>query len=358
MDLKLNCDFFFGNKVEGTIKQFNPLLLKGFKSYISSHKIKLFPLYYKKKLLWIVVLLHTNIKNIFSKKYDTYLITGQTNMLINWLILVYAKITNKKVYAWGHGLIRKISNPLMRGYLSLFYKSLEGLFIYSEHNSQFIVDLGVDENKIYPIHNSLDTKVQSEIYNSLKPSSIFCDHFGNANPVVIYIGRLQKRKKLDQLVDAIHMLSEEGKIYNLIIVGGVEDDNEIVRYAKNKHIDKQIWFYGPCYEEKSIAELIYNASVCVCPAAVGLTCIHSLSYGTPVISNDNFDKQMPECYAIRRDVTGSFFIEDNINDLSCHIERWCKINTDERENLRQTARHDILNYWSVDYQVDLLNKVL
>ena len=113
MDLKLNCDFFFGNKVEGTIKQFNPLLLKGFKSYISSHKIKLFPLYYKKKLLWIVVLLHTNIKNIFSKKYDTYLITGQTNMLINWLILVYAKITNKKVYAWGHGLIRKISNPLM-----------------------------------------------------------------------------------------------------------------------------------------------------------------------------------------------------------------------------------------------------
>ena len=358
MDLNLGCDFFFGDKIEGSIKQFNPSLLDGFKSYIHSHILKILPLYYSHRLLWISVIFHTNINKIFSSKYDCYLITGQTNMLINWLILVYAKMTNKKVYAWGHGLIHKINNPVMQRYLALFYKSLDGLFIYSEHNSQFIVDLGVDESKIYPIHNSLDTKVQSEIYNTLKPSSIFREHFGNDNPVVIYIGRLQKRKKLDQLVDAIHMLSEESKKYNLIIVGGVEDDNEIVRYAKSKQIDKQIWFYGPCYEEKSIAELIYNSNVCVCPAAVGLTCIHSLSYGTPVVSNDNFDKQMPECYSIRDGVTGSFFKEDDIQDLSCHIMRWCSISANERCELRKVARRAIMERWSIDYQIEFFKKVL
>ena len=53
-----------------------------------------------------------------------------------------------------------------------------------------------------------------------------------------------------------------------------------------------------CYNEEANAELLYNASVCVCPAEVGLTAIHSLLFGTPVVSNDNFDEQMPEFESI------------------------------------------------------------
>ena len=358
MDLNLGCDFFFGDKIEGSIKQFNPSLLDGFKSYIHSHILKILPLYYSHRLLWISVIFHTNINKIFSSKYDCYLITGQTDMLVNWLILVYAKIMKKKVYAWGHGLIHRISNPFLRSYLKFFYKNLDGLFIYSEYNSKFIIDLGMNKDRIYPIHNSLDTKVQTKFYENIKASSIYHNHFSNDNPVVIYIGRLQKRKKLDQLVDAIKLLSSRGIKYNLVVVGGIEDDNEIVKYARNKNIDDQIWFYGSCYDEEKISELIYNASVCVCPAAIGLTSIHSLSYGTPVVSNDNFDKQMPECYSIRDGVTGSFFKEDDIQDLSCHIMRWCSISANERCELRKVARRDIMERWSIDYQIELLKKVL
>ena len=36
----------------------------------------------------------------------------------------------------------------------------------------------------------------------------------------------------------------------------------------------------------------------VSPGNIGLTAIHSLSYGTPVCSHSNFNNQMPESEAI------------------------------------------------------------
>lgn len=55
--------------------------------------------------------------------------------------------------------------------------------------------------------------------------------------------------------------------------------------------------------------------MCVCPAAVGLTAIHALSYGCPVISNDNVETQMPEFESIVEGETGSLFKENDIEDL-------------------------------------------
>ncbi len=78
-----------------------------------------------------------------------------------------------------------------------------------------------------------------------------------------------------------------------------------------KHIDKnqskgRIWLYGACYDEEIIGELIFNAQLCVSPGNVGLTAMHSLVYGTPVITHNNFSNQSPEFEAIIDGKTGSF----------------------------------------------------
>ena len=77
----------------------------------------------------------------------------------------------------------------------LFYCSADILLMYNNYNWKYMVELGCETNKLRTIHNSLDTSLQSSIFKDLKTSNLFQEHFGNDDPVVIYIGRIQKRKK-------------------------------------------------------------------------------------------------------------------------------------------------------------------
>ena len=103
---------------------------------------------------------------------------------------------------------------------------------------------------------------------------------------------------------------------------------------------------------------MFDASVCVCPAAVGLTAIHALSYGCPVISNDNVETQMPEFESIVEGETGSLFKENDIEDLVEKIKYWCCLNLEQRTHTRDIARQLILSEWSVDYQIQILKSLL
>lgn len=347
MDEELECDFFFGDTVFQNIERFDANKLRGFQNYIIAKRIG------HKGFIW-----HNKIRKIFFSHYTHYILTGGTNYYINWLILLYSKLTKKKIYYWTHGA--RIAGASRRAAFinKLFFKHADGIFLYGEYAIPHMVKLGCKQNKLHVIHNSLDTDVQTEIFNVMQRSDIYINHFSNHNPNAIYIGRLQKRKKIDELFNAIALCKQQGENINLIVVGPNEDDEGLTQLAKDLEIDNQVWYYGHCYEEEKIAELLYNADVSVCPAAVGLSCIHSLSYGTPVISNDDFENQMPEFEAIQEGVTGGFFQKGNIHDLAKKISYWSHRSAEEQLITQNAARKEILTRWSVDYQIGVLKIVL
>lgn len=80
--------------------------------------------------------------------------------------------------------------------------------------------------------------------------------------------------------------------------------------------------------------------------------------GTPVITNDNLCTQMPEHGAIIDGVTGSFFKENDIEDLAHKIWKWISKSDSDREKTRDIARLTIKESWSVDYQIKLLKTIL
>lgn len=344
---KFDCDFYFGDTVFEPLKSFDANKLKGFKGFIKAKKTKF------KSFVW-----HSNIAPIFNRKYSHYILTGDSSMIVNWLIILYAKISGKKVFLWTHGVNSRVEKTTTRILLKAFYGLVEGVLLYSEHARPYMIELGCKERKMHYIHNSLDTEEQTRLYKNIQPTTIYRNYFNNSNPVVLYIGRIQKRKKVDQLVNAIAKLKDERYYVNLVIVGNVTDDNSIGQCVKDNNLDNQVWFYGPSYDEVNNAELLYNADVCVSPGNVGLTSIHSLSYGTPVLSNNNFETQMPEYTAIIPGVTGDFFVENSIEDMARFIKKWTNINAEKRHRCREMARKIIEEEWSVGYQINILSKVL
>lgn len=176
--------------------------------------------------------------------------------------------------------------------------------------------------------------------------------FGDADtPVIICSCRLDSRKKLGLLLDALGLLRGNGVCINLILIG---DGPEKVSLLKTSEaLGLPVHFEGACFDESRISVLTSAAAVTVSPGATGLTVIQSLGYGIPVITNDDMDTQGPEVEAIVPGETGEFFRSDDVNSLCEAIKRWTtKPNIDDA--LRQRCYSIIDKLYNPDYQVSVL----
>lgn len=346
MDEELKCHFYFGDTLNSKIKLIDYSTLKGFQKEVKNVPLK------KYGFMW-----QKGVWQLIFKPYKNYIITGAPSMLSSWVLLVLAKLTGKKVYAWTHGLKKPVkSNGDL--FQKIFFKLCHRILLYGDYSKGVMLNEGFKEESLVPIYNSLDYSLQLKIRQSLHKTSIFTDHFKNNNPTIIYIGRIQKTKKLDHLIKAIHLLKLENIFCNLVFVGSDVENNNLSEFVSKHKLQKNVWFYGPLYDEKIIANMLFNAALCVSPGPVGLTALHSLTYGCPVISNDDFQNQMPEHEAIIVDKTGNFFKNNDISNLAEKIKQWAFLSSTQRDNVRKEAYQIIDSKWNPTFQIDTLKKVL
>ena len=178
-----------------------------------------------------------------------------------------------------------------------------------------MIKKGFKNHKLHVIFNSLDYEKQISIRKSLIKNEIFKDYFKNSNKNITFIGRLNKTKKLNQLLLAQKQLSYLGVNFNVTLIGDGNDKFKLQSQVRKLGLEKFVWFYGSCYNQFEIGNLLFNSDLCVSPGNVGLTAIHSLTFGTPVITHNNYKNQMPEFESIIENVTGNFFEEGDISDL-------------------------------------------
>lgn len=347
MDKELGCDFCFGDKVED-IKKMDYSLLKH--KVIEVHNITLkHGLYYQSGVL-----------SLLKEDYNVYIFIGETRCLSTWLFCLIARLfyPRKRVFFWSHGWYGKETN--LERIIKKIYFSLPkgGIFLYGRRARELMIMEGFDPAKLYVIHNSLDYDTQLAIRKALRPASVYRNHFRNDNKNIIFIGRLTSVKRLDLLLKAIYHLKQNGFLVNTTFIGdGVERKN-LEQTATVYDIVDQVWFYGPCYDEKTNAELIFNADVCVSPGNIGLTAMHVMMFGCPAITNNDFNHQMPEFEAIQDGKTGTFFESDSSDSLADAISRWLVRDGANREQIRQNCYAEIDNEWNPHKQIELIKTTI
>jgi len=196
-----------------------------------------------------------------------------------------------------------------------------------------------------------------EVCKTLTSSSFYQDHFHNELPNLVFIGRLIADKKLDMIICAMSLLRDKGIKLNMTYIGDGPKKAELEASAKQNEVKDNVWFYGPCYDEKQIAQFIYNADLCVSPGDIGLTAIHSMTFGTPVITHNHFCHQGPEFEAIEDGKTGTFFQADNVEDLAHSIQVWLTRGLN-REQIRQNCYDVIDKKYNPHRQVEMIRKVI
>lgn len=342
MDKEFDIDWYFGDKKED---------IKCYDVSIHEHCTILAV----KELVGSLYYAKGETRLLFKKEYNTFLMLNSTHNVSVWLFAFCKRLffkRKKKLYYWCHGWYGK-ENGMERLIKKFLFSAADGIFTYGEYARDLMIKEGIDGNKIFPIHNSLNYESQLELRDSGLKTNIFVDHFGNEFPVLIFIGRLTPVKELDKIILAMAILLKRGYDFNLVLVGDGMEKKKLESLTNENCLSNRVWFYGACYDEKTNAELIYNADLCVAPGNIGLTAMHCLVFGTPAITHNNFEWQMPEFEAIKESVTGAFFERGNAEALADAIHLWFASHQD-REQTRRACYEEIDAKWTPEFQIEVL----
>jgi len=346
IDKKYDCDWYIEDQDTGVIS-FDENELHNVQRL---HVVKIGPVYWEKGLI-----------SLLWQDYNIYLMLGSTRNITLFVFCILKSLffrKKKRVFYWTHGYYGKESKLELLIWKRPFFRLPDGLFTYGDYAKRIMVEDGFREESISPIHNSLDYDIQLKHRKDLWQENPYLEYFGNSNPVIIFLGRLTAVKQLDMLVKSLALLKKKGEHYNLVFVGDGNEKEKLEEMVKKEGLSQQVWFYGACYDENTNANLVSHADICVAPGNIGLTAMHSLMFGCPAISHNNFALQMPEFEAIKPNKTGDFFEYGKLESLVETISNWFKNHKDDREVVRETCYNEIDTRWNPYYQMGVIASVL
>jgi len=269
--------------------------------------------------------IQTNLfRMLLRHKVSHCIFLGNPRFLSYWLLTPILRLLGKKVYFWSHGWLARDEPPLRSAFKHAFFMLPHGLFLYGKRSKEIGITRGFAAERMHVIGNSLDYPSQQRLFESIaaRSQSELRREFGLPldKKIIICTARVTQKCRFDLLIDAAAKLKAMQRPVFVLIVGDGPEREKLSVMARAFELEHKFW--GPCYEEDTISKLYKSADLTVSPGKVGLTAMHSMAYGTPVISHDNFDRQMPECEAILPGVTGDFFVENSSDDLARVILRW------------------------------------
>ena len=244
---------------------------------------------------------------------DLLIVGGNIRHIALMLFLVYLKIFNRgKIGWWGHyssGSVKPISTRL-RLFLGL---KLSHFFIfYTQQEVKRYQLQSRSKHPVYFMNNGLNIQTIGKFraeYNVTKRGSN-----------ILFLGRLTKKSKLEDLIKAISLVHNNG--LNLHVVGA--SDSMVLEYyqllAENYKVSEKIFWHGPLWDEEDISRICNMCAIMVYPGDVGLSLIHALSYGIPVIVHNSKTTHMPEIEAFEEGINGISFTKENLKELTESID--------------------------------------
>ncbi len=179
----------------------------------------------------------------------------------------------RPVLGWGLGA------PAIQGYLSAFRRrgrdsfllSLDGLIAYSQRGAQEYRQLGFPPDRVFTAPNAVTRRPASP------PPERALGY--QDRPVLIFVGRLQSRKRIDLLLRACAAIPTQLQP-RLWIVGEGPARTEFEALAKKTYPEAE--FLGPHFGS-DLEALFSSADLFVLPGTGGLAVQQAMSYGLPVV---------------------------------------------------------------------------
>jgi glycosyltransferase involved in cell wall biosynthesis len=270
--------------------------------------------------------------------------------------LVRARAAGLPTVLWGHGY-SKDERGKRFGPRQWIARWASALVFYEPSTREAYIRDGWNPDQLFVALNSVDhTDIESaRNWWLARPDQLadFRQKNGiNDGPVILFVSRLQRANRIDLLIEATAELAGEIPGLKTVIIGnGPEEKQRLESLALATGAADNVVFQAGIYDEQKLAPWFLSSTVFCYPANVGLSLIHALWYGLPVVTSDNRSSQNPEIVALEHGVNGLRYRHLSVPSLVSAL-REVITNTARQTSMSEAARRTAEERFTIPRMVD------
>jgi len=217
----------------------------------------------------------TPLSLYFAKKYKKPVLLSPRGQFGKWCLDNGSKLKNR----WLKYFIKPFAEKII--WHATSQQEKEEILLYYPNATVEIIPNGIymDEFKNY---NKLNKKEYIQNYTNIMVDKI--------DKIIISIGRLQKKKGFDILIDSFYKISKKYSDSYLLIAGQDEGEKEnLLKQIERLRLTNRVFLIGSINGQDK-TDFLANADLFVLPSYnenFGNVYLESLAAGTPVIASKN-----------------------------------------------------------------------
>ena len=275
-------------------------------------------------------------------KGDVIIICGDVHQLSSLWIAVRAKRLGVAVIWWGHHRTASSTDRAVKIRLAVARKVCDVFLAYTRTGIGYLTSWGFEESSVFATGNTIDqTPIKEAIaaWSSDKLARFQEEQGINGKKMLVCCSVLRPKVRLDL---AIRTLASD-RLSDVVfaVIGDGSEQEFYQRLASELCVADRIKWIGATRDQMVMAPWFLSAKAFVYPGAIGLSILHSFSYGLPVITHGNAEHQMPEFEVMEDGKTGLCFEEGDKTDLERKI---CSLLGNESARLKMGNYCRILAY--------------
>lgn len=217
--------------------------------------------------------------------YDVVITEPSTNFFNNILIFPLCKIFGKKFIWYEAGFPDRPSlyRWIMGPFLNIMINKSDSCITYNSRADWDLINIGIDQKKIFRAQNTLDEKqLKKDVSKFAKKANKLKKDLGlGSSKVVLFIGGIEKRKRIKNIISATLMLRDKNLDIKVLIVGDGTYESKLRKGLTE--IEKKFTIFAGRHVDDAVLYILAS-DIVVLPGQGGLSINHGFACSKPVIA--------------------------------------------------------------------------
>lgn len=231
------------------------------------------------------------VKKLLSGKFDLIVMGPELRIFSNTLVWLLCFFTRSKIVWWTHGFNLHIKNKglsfvIDRVFKTLMMKYSHNILLYNDYRVDELVAWGIDPEKMIVLNNAINEKphqlalrnVTQECIDRIETATRSSKH------TLLFIGRLTSPKRADLVIELAGKLIKPLPDLRVFIIGEGKERPNLELQTKKMGLDRNVFFLGAINNPDELSGYMALADFSILPGAVGLSIVHSMICGIPLVT--------------------------------------------------------------------------
>lgn len=285
---------------------------------------------------------------------DVLVLCGEPRNLAMMLVALKAKFRRIPIVWWGHHM--SATSKMWRARIRFFMMHIirpDAILVYTNAGVEWMKRMGFSRYRLFATGNTIDQEpIKKELayWSKDKVDAFVAQHKLVDKKILLLCSVLRPKVRICQAVRAVASEALTSRNVILVVIGDGPERAAAQALAEELKVADRILWVGALYEQHEMAPWFLAAQAFVYPGSIGLSILHSMSYGLPVVVHGNMEHQMPEFEVMEAGVTGLTFRENDVDDFVAKIT---EVLDDElkRSEMSRRSRELAFEKYSMDNMV-------